>query len=480
MSIRLGSVVRSGMVTATAAAITFAAVVAPAPEIRATPAPVAVSLTTASRPLIPEPGLAALADLSPAQVLDVGNAVTAVAPLLVTTPGLINLANFIDNAYLAIEPWVAYAFEWVAYAVSWIPYIGWIIDDQIWVVYNFVESLVNSGVFNVTDWMRGEGTFAKNLADWVVDLGLAVAWLAIDEIGSWIPLPPLNYPPRPPYADLPEGLFGNVIVDASDALARVSNGIWNVWEPIRNGIDGGVAWLSGILDQFARVPFVPLINFELNEAWTLIATGGDALTGFAHDMINAGNQFVFDTVQGGGLISATVTAFNTTLASIRARGAQSIQAFVDWGRAQIDYLVDLVTPGSAQTAPSGTGVSTARVEVADELTIADTGGPVAISEAKPEQKTAIEQKIDIESAPKKVRSAPAVKIEGEREDLEEVNPDRENDLSGEDPPVGDVVDDTDTLDTELAADEPDEQSDADKPEADEPAADATPSAAPAG
>jgi hypothetical protein len=476
MSIRLGSAVRSGLVVASATAVTFAAVAAPAPEVRAehasVPTAICVELTAASQPQPPTP---ALAQLSPAQVLEAarvvqaGQALSAAAPNLATTPGLTNLADFIDNAYVEIEKWVRYAFEWVAYAAGWIPYIGWIINDQIWVVYNFVESLIHSGVFNVTDWMRGEGTFAKNLADWVVDLGLAVAWLAIDEIGAWIPLPPFNYPPRPPWADLPEGLFGDVIVDASAALARVSNGIWNVWEPIRDGIDGGVAWISGVLDRFARVPFVPLINFELNEAWTLVATGGDQLTGFAHDMINAGNQFIVDTVQGGGLIAATVTAFNTTVASIRARGGASIQAFVDWGRAQIDYLVDRVTPGTARVVTPG--VRVAEVQAAEEVS-----DPVAV--AKVEQEP--------EVAPKKVRSARTAKV---AKDLEAAGPEPSSGEPAVDEPAVDEVEEpeADEPDTELDTDKPDADADkpsvdkpsADKPDADKPAADAKPSASPA-
>ena len=98
------------------------------------------------------------------------------------------------------------------------------------------------------------------------------------------------------------------------------------------------------------MPFVPLINFELNEGWTLIATEGDALTGFAHDLINAGDQFVVETVDGDGLIAATRNALRATLDSISTRGGQAVQALVDWGRAQIDYLVDVVTPGAASAS----------------------------------------------------------------------------------------------------------------------------------
>lgn len=389
----LGPTLRHGITAASAAAVVFTAVVTPLPDRAiADPVPVisadvAVNLTAATRPLLPAPALSALADLSPGQVLAVGQAASsaAVTPTLITTPGLIALADFIDNAYNAIEPWVRYGFEVAAYVVSWIPYVGWIIDDQIWVVYNFVEALINSGVFNVTDWLRGEGSFAKNLADWVADLGLSLVWLAIDEAGAWVPLPPINYPPRAPYFDLPEGLFGDIIVDASDALARVSNGIWNVWEPIKGGIDSGIIWLSSVLDRFERIPFVPLINMEITEAWQLIASGGDALTGFAHDMINAGNQFVFDTVKGGGLITATVNAFNATLDSIRARGSQSIQAFLDWGQAQIDFLRDLITPGaSTPVEPDGVLATSRAAGGGTPATTLDDQPPVDLLDEGPD------------------------------------------------------------------------------------------------
>ncbi|MFX8770631.1 hypothetical protein ABTM91_20995, partial [Acinetobacter baumannii] len=75
----------------------------------------------------------------------------------------------------------------------------------------------------------------------------------------------------------------------------------------------GVA--SDVLDAVSWIPFVPLINFEVTEGWDLIAGGIDALTGFAHDMIDAGDQFVTDTLQGDGLIAAIVNAFDNTVLS---------------------------------------------------------------------------------------------------------------------------------------------------------------------
>ena len=204
-----------------ASAIAFTTLVTPLPDTSVADASstvashVSVDLRAATQQLVQERQLSSTSSLSTAQVLDTVRALSTagVTPTLVPTPPLINLANFIDAAYLAIEPWVEYAFEVAAYVLSWIPY-GWLIDDQIWVVYNFVESLVRSGVFNTTDWLRGQGSALKNISDWIVDAGLALVWLGLDELASWVPLPPLPYyPPRPPVADLPEGLFGDVLVE---------------------------------------------------------------------------------------------------------------------------------------------------------------------------------------------------------------------------------------------------------------------------
>jgi hypothetical protein len=225
----------------------------------------------------------------------------------------------------------------------------------------------------VTDWLRGQGSALKNIGDWVVDLGLAFIWLGIDELGAWAPLPPLPfYPPRPPWADIPEGGIGDLAVGISNAIALVSNAIWNIWEPIKAVGDSGVGFVSGILDSLAFIPFVPLINFELNAGWDLIATEGDAITGLAHDLINAGYQFIVDTIHGGGLIAATINALNTTLASIGARGGQAIQALVDWGLAQVDFLVDFLTPGanSVSTAQLATATDSVGVPAAAAKTFA--------------------------------------------------------------------------------------------------------------
>ncbi len=119
-----------------------------------------------------------------------------VTPLAV--PIAPNLANTIDGIYTAVEPWVRYGFEVATAVVRWIPYVGWF-AGQIMVLYNFGESMVASGVFNFTDWLRGNGGIAENLVDFGVDVGLAFVWLGLDEVAQFVPLPPFCcYPPRPP------------------------------------------------------------------------------------------------------------------------------------------------------------------------------------------------------------------------------------------------------------------------------------------
>ncbi|MDG4666330.1 hypothetical protein [Mycobacterium sp. 236(2023)] len=283
------------------------------------------------------------------------------APTIAPIPSLIALADAIDGIYVAVEEWVRYGFEVAADVVAWIPWVG-IFANQIMVVYNFVESLINSGVFNTTDWLRGQGTALKNVADWVVDLGLALVWLGIDEIGAWIPLPPIDgYPPRPPAADLPEGFLGDAVVGASHVLADVSHAIWNIWEPIKSGVGWGVDAASDLLSAVSWIPFVPLIDFELTAGWDLIAGEIDALTGFAHDMIDAGDQFVVDTFQGDGLIAAIVNAFDNTVASIVARSGEAWQTFTDWIEAQVDFFFNPAAQEVSQEDSQEMEVSAATV-----------------------------------------------------------------------------------------------------------------------
>lgn len=121
--------------------------------------------------------------------------VTAAPTAIAIAP---NLANTIDQVYGAVEPWVQWGFEVGAAALGWIPWVGGWAGGLLMDAYNFGQSLVASGVYNFTDWLRGDGGIIQNLADFGTDAVLAVAWLGIDIVGTFIPLPPIPLPPRPP------------------------------------------------------------------------------------------------------------------------------------------------------------------------------------------------------------------------------------------------------------------------------------------
>lgn len=190
MGIRTRSVLLAAMTMVTAGAVTIAQSVEPAPPQR--PSPI-VRLVASVQPIVQhqkQPLLSALLDRP------------ETAPTALAIPIAPNLANTIDNVYNAVEPWVQYGFELAAAAVAWVPYVGWL-SGQIMVFYEFGESIVASGVYNFTDWLRGDGGIVTNLVDFGVDVGLAFVWLGLDEVAQFVPLPPFCcYPPRPPVQDV--------------------------------------------------------------------------------------------------------------------------------------------------------------------------------------------------------------------------------------------------------------------------------------
>src|SRR3954470_20275448 len=155
MKISTRSVLMAGAVTLTASAVAIAPSVQPPPPPRA-----AIQLAAAvqSSALPQQPPLLTVLLNSPLALLGPAAPIGTLPP----TPAPIqfaiapNLADTIDNIYLAVEPWVRYGFEVATSIVQWVPYVGWF-AGQIMVFYNFGESIVASGVFNFTDWLRGDG-----------------------------------------------------------------------------------------------------------------------------------------------------------------------------------------------------------------------------------------------------------------------------------------------------------------------------------
>lgn len=470
MAVSIRPALTAGVAALCAGALTFTATAAPqAAGVPTHPERIVttqVDLRAGTELVMPPKLVAAVSALTAEQVLTVADAL-AVTP---NTP-VDGLADAIDNLYNTVEPWVRYGFEVAAAVVAWIPWVG-LLSNQIMVVYNFVESLINSGVFNTTDWMRGDGSALKNIADWVVDAGLALVWLGIDEVGAWIPLPPVPIPiPRPPWADLPEGGPGNIAAGASQLLADVSNGIWNVWEPIKGGIGTGVDAVGNALNAISFIPFVPVLNFQIQEGWKLIAGEGDALTGFAHDMINAGNQWVFDTVNVG-ILNATVNAAVTTWNSIGSRIGDAVQALLDWGAAQLENLFGIGYTKPSALAADASDVSSEKKSVAAaalSVDASDTPDMPETPEKKPDatepETTVVEQAPDVTTSPS---PEPTTEPSTEPTSLPdagapEVTPDEVKGAATEDTAKADTVEDesgdVDTASAEKPTETPDVEPD---------------------
>ena len=116
-----------------------------------------------------------------------------------------NIATAIENAYLAIEPWVYYGFELVVYAANYVIPFG--LANQILYIYNLFEPMVQSGLFNILDWLSGSITFSQGLANFWAATTASINNFINTEINWFLsffpPLPPL--PPWWPFeAGLPE------------------------------------------------------------------------------------------------------------------------------------------------------------------------------------------------------------------------------------------------------------------------------------
>lgn len=127
------------------------------------------------------------------------------APAAVTNAAAVTAANAfapiaqsIENAYLLIEPYVQYGFELASYAAGWLPWIGWIVAPQIMYFYNLFEPMVQSGLFNILDWLGGSITFAQGLNNFFTATTASINYFIQTEIYWFLSfLPPL--PPLPPF-----------------------------------------------------------------------------------------------------------------------------------------------------------------------------------------------------------------------------------------------------------------------------------------
>jgi hypothetical protein len=109
-----------------------------------------------------------------------------------------SIANAIENAYLVVEPYVRYGFNLLAYAVGFVPWVGFL-APQINFLYNLIEPIVQSGLFNILDWLSGAISFGQGLSNFFAATASSINFFIQTEI-NWVlgffpPLPPL--PPFP-------------------------------------------------------------------------------------------------------------------------------------------------------------------------------------------------------------------------------------------------------------------------------------------
>lgn len=98
----------------------------------------------------------------PAAAALLGPAAVAGAAAVPAANILLPLGTAIENAYLAIEPWVSYGFDLVSYAVRWVFLIG-ILAPQINYFYDLFEPIVQSVLFNTIDFLDGTVSFTQGL-----------------------------------------------------------------------------------------------------------------------------------------------------------------------------------------------------------------------------------------------------------------------------------------------------------------------------
>ncbi|MFN3004293.1 hypothetical protein ACK12G_13640 [Mycolicibacterium wolinskyi] len=316
----------------------------------------AASRMTAAVPVpkVPSGGASGAVESAPAAAVTAAPTALAIAP---------NLANTIDNIYLTFEPWVQYGFELGAYALGWVPWVGGWAGGLLMDGYNFGNSLVASAVFNFTDWLRGDGGIAQNLVDFGVDVALSFVWLGIDVANTFIPLPPLPLPPRPPLqgpflaadlaaptanlaaapsiASLPS-LIGDLILPPVEAATNaaiaannltlatsqaVTEGVINAIEPVFDGLGLG------------------LVNQQIDINYNLLNALSIQEVGFVNDLIGVPEGFLTDVLRNGeGPLRALGTQARFVVDSAVDHGSASVDALGNYVRDQIDFFTpDLAT-----------------------------------------------------------------------------------------------------------------------------------------
>lgn len=316
-------------------------------------------MTAAVAPKLPDQtGAAPALGVAPSGASTTG--ATAAPTAIAIAP---NLANTIDQVYVTVEPWVQWGFEVGAYALGWIPWVGGWAGGLLMDAYNFGQSLVASGVFNFTDWLRGDGGIIQNLADFGVDAVLAVAWLGIDVVGTFIPLPPIPLPPRPPLqgpflastlaaptAAL-EGAVQNPLTHLTDAITKARDDFATAVKSLTEGT--GLAALTDRLKAQAAAdgenPVAELVGSTVEKAEKALEGTIETTKEASEQLTNGLDETVKAVVSNDAEPQAITTAQKDDISVVPKSVRQSLR------NAQDATAVD--TTEAADKAPGRTVVS---------------------------------------------------------------------------------------------------------------------------
>lgn len=362
MRVSLRSMLIAGVSTLAVSSIAVAPV-RPVPEQPVPQISAPVQLTAAVAPLTPTDVASALTEINAiADELDM--------PLAVGDVAVQNAASdFVDWVYEGILEWTDYfALELAPWALGWIPFGGYI-SDQIYalyppfidftdsIVYDLVDPVLNDPL-NLAVWADGLSAVAYTAVASLLNAGINEINLVIDYFLGWLPpLPPI--PPWPPFPTAVEaslaaptdvaaqallpGLIGGPVTAVSDVAAGLAHSLVNLWYPPSGVVDGGVGFVSNVLGGFSWLPLVGVADFQLNEVWGLIHTGGNTLAEFANDLIDIANDLVANTVQDG-LAPALEDAFYTALLSVQTHGGAAFDAVKNFTLDQVQYLTGVWVP----------------------------------------------------------------------------------------------------------------------------------------
>lgn len=360
MRVSLRSMLVAGVSTLAVSSIAVAPV-RPVAEQPVAQVSAPVHLTAAVTPLTPTDVAAALREVSAiADELDM--------PLAAGDVAVQNAASdFVDWAYQGILQWTNYfALELAPWALGWFPF-GGLISDSIYALYDPIVTFTDSVVYGLIDpvlndplnlavWTNGLSQVAYTAVASLLNAGINEINAVIDYFLGW--LPPL--PPIPPLSAAAEttlaapadvagaqalipGLIGGPIAAVSDVAAGVAHSLVNLWYPPSGVIDGGVGFVSNVLGGFSWLPLVGVADFQLNEVWGLIHTGGNTLAAFANSLIDIANDLVANTVEDG-LAPALEDAFYTALQSVQTHGNAAFDAVKNFALDQVQYLTGVWVP----------------------------------------------------------------------------------------------------------------------------------------